>query len=134
MKISIRKYAGALAECLMSAVNADDAGKIAENFLRVLRKHKKTKLLKRFMPVFTDMWHEKNGVMEVKITTATEYGDEEKDNLKNTLSSILKKKIILREKVDKEVIGGFKMEFSDYVLDGTVKKNLEILKSKLSNN
>jgi F0F1-type ATP synthase delta subunit len=36
-------------------------------------------------------------------------------------------------KVDEKVIGGMKIEFEDYIIDGTVAKSLEMLKLNLIN-
>jgi F-type H+-transporting ATPase subunit delta len=134
MKITLKKYAEALAESLLDEKSGTDAGQKIGNFLRILRKNKKTKFLKRFLPIFSDIWYARKGIMRVKITTPYKYGDEETESLKKMLSDIFKKKIIVQEKEDKNAIGGFKMEFADYVMDGTIKKNLEILESRLSNN
>ena len=56
MKISIRKYAEALAESLKGKESTADANERIENFLKILRRNRKTKLLRRFFTVFEKVW------------------------------------------------------------------------------
>ncbi|MEK7085641.1 MAG: F0F1 ATP synthase subunit delta, partial [Patescibacteria group bacterium] len=53
---------------------------------------------------------------------------EEIDSLKKLLSEAFKKDVILSTKIDPNVLGGMKLEFGQYIIDGTVTANLEKLK------
>ncbi len=126
MKVSIRKYAEALVESI-------DEGKAEEkmkNFLAMMRKKKKGRLLKRFPAVFKEVWNERNGVMEIKVTSPYELSKSEKSELADRLGKTLKKEVVLEVEVEPRVIGGLKLEFGEYVVDATVMKNLELLKAK----
>ena len=133
MKISIRKYAEALAESLKGKESTADANESIENFLKILRKNRKTKLLRRFFTVFEKVWMEKNNQLGVKAVFPSDPSEVEKSEMEKSLSEALGKDVILSAFVDEKMIGGLKLEFDDYVVDGSIRKNLEILKIKLIN-
>lgn len=137
MKISLKKYAAALCESLFSEKkDSDEVQNKMQNFFELLRKRKQLKLLKRFYTAFSEVWNEKKGRLDVKVIYPYEPDDIEVKALSSALSQNLGKEVIMHVKVDEKVIGGFRLEFGEHVIDGTVKKNLEILKTKLvsSNN
>lgn len=131
MKISTKKYAEALAQSLGKAKSEEESATKMRDFLSLLQRKKKTRILKRFLPVFNGVWHEMRGELEVKLVLPYEPDVAEKRDLSEKLGKIFNKKVILNTAVEEEVIGGMRLEFGEYILDGTVKKNLEILKNKL---
>lgn len=133
MKVSIRKYAEALSESLKGEKDSAMAKGKIENFLLLLQKRKKTKMLKRFPEVFTKIWHEKNGKISVKVVLPEDPTEKDLDSLAKYLDEMLGKKAVLEVVVDPKIIGGMKLLMDDSVIDGTVKKNLEMLKIKLVN-
>lgn len=133
MKVSIRKYAEALSESLKGEKDSAQANGKIENFLLLLQKRKKTKMLKRFLEVFTKIWHEKNGKVAVKVVLPENPTEKDLDSLAKYLDEMLGKKVVLEVIVDPKIIGGMKLLMDDSVIDGTVKKNLEMLKIKLVN-
>ena len=129
MKISVKKYAQALALSL-----EEDRSKAVEkirDFLLFLQVKKKGKLIKRLPSVFREIWLDKNNQMEVKVTFPYEPKEAEVSDFAEVLSKAMDKEVLIEADVDEKIIGGVKLEFGEYVVDGTVLKNLEILKSKL---
>lgn len=133
MKLSIKKYAQALADSLKES-KGEEVNTRIKNFLRFLQNKKKSRILKRFSTVFKEVWNEKNGVVEVKLTLPYEPSESEIENLANLFEKSFGKKVVIEPVVEKKVIGGMKLEFGEYVIDGTLSKNLELLKSKLVSN
>lgn len=133
MKISIRKYAEALAESLKGKEGSADVEEKISNFLKILRKSRRTKLLRRFFAVFEKIWMEKNNQLSVKAVFPSNPSDGEKSKMEKSFSEAFGKDVVLSAFVDEKMIGGLKLEFDDYVVDGSIKKNLEILKTKLIN-
>jgi F-type H+-transporting ATPase subunit delta len=133
MKTSITKYAQALTAVLKDETDQESINEKIQNFLKLLVKKKDTKLIKSFMPEFRAVWLESKGQLEVKVTLPYEQSAEESEELAKALSKALEKEVIISVKVDENVIGGMKLEFEDYVIDGTVLKNLQTLKYNLIN-
>lgn len=131
MKISIQKYAKALAEAVHEG---DDPKKTAErmqNVLRIFVRRKQGKLIKRFPATFKEIWFAKRGIVEVRATLPYEQSQEEEKELAHLIEEALEKKVVLAVKVDKHVLGGMKLEFGDSVVDGTVRTRLDTLKNNL---
>lgn len=106
------------------------------NFLRLLQKRKKLKLTKRFVQAFKDEWYKIIKKIEVKATVPHRLDEAEKEDLIKLLRSAFEKEVILDVHVDNGIIGGLKLEAGEYVIDGTLVKNLEMLKAQIifSNN
>lgn len=131
MKISVKKYAEALAVSLYGEKDKGVADSKIQNLLALLQKRKKGKLIKRLPSVFRAVWQSMNKEMDVKATFPHEPSKHEIDGFEASLSETFKKKVHIDVVVNEKIIGGVKLEFGEYVVDGTVVKNLEILKNKL---
>jgi ATP synthase F1 delta subunit len=133
MKISIKKYAEALVESLADEKDKKKVGEKINNLLKILAKRKQSKLIRQLSQEFKTVWMKKKGQLEVLVTLPYKPSDEEKLRIIRSLGEALKKEIIMGIKVDEKVIGGMKIEFEDYIIDGTVAKSLEMLKLNLIN-
>ncbi|MFA5948222.1 MAG: ATP synthase F1 subunit delta [Candidatus Gracilibacteria bacterium] len=133
MKVSTKKYAQALTEALIDDKEQASINEKIKNFLSILRRRKKTKLLRYFMDTFKKVWNEKNNALEITCLMAYGPSDNEIKSLTESLKKTFDKKIILNIKKDENLIGGLRLEFDENIIDGSIKKNLEILKSKLVN-
>lgn len=133
MKITARKYAQALVEVLKNEKDQKEINEKIQNLIKILVKRKEGKTLKRFQAIFKTLWMREKGQLEVKLTLPYKPNDADKLKLIKSLGASLDKEIILNVIIDEAVIGGMKLEFEDYVIDGTVAKSLEMLKANLTN-
>lgn len=133
MKVSIKKYAQALAEVLEKEKDPKEVKQKMQNLLRILTKRKQGKLIKELPEAFKKAWMSQKGQLEVKVTLPYKPTDQDKLSIVRLLSDALKKEVIVTIEVDEEVLGGMKIEFGDYVIDGTILKNLEMLKTTIAN-
>ena len=65
------------------------------------------------------------------MTSAVPLKESSFEQLKKKLEGMTGKKILLRQKVDPDVLGGIKVELEDRLYDGTVKGRLKELERKL---
>ncbi|MPQ42538.1 F0F1 ATP synthase subunit delta [Clostridium tarantellae] len=72
---------------------------------------------------------EKNNTLVADVKSAIPLDKEQIDALINKLERIYNKKILLKEKVDKSIIGGLYVRVGDDVIDGTIKSKLDELRS-----
>ncbi|MFA6917341.1 MAG: F0F1 ATP synthase subunit delta [Candidatus Gracilibacteria bacterium] len=131
MKISVKKYAEALTASLYGEKDRGVANEKIQNLLSLLQRKKKGKLIRRLPEVFRKIWQERNKQMEVKATFSKEPSKNEVTEFAESLSKTFDKEVVVNVAVDEAIIGGVKLEFGEYVVEGTVVKNLEILKNKL---
>ncbi len=133
MRISLKKYAQALADSLYGEKDSDTVNERIENLLNILKKRKQGKLVKQFSQAFFSQWMKKNGKVFASVTVPYEINDAETKDLEKLLSDALNRKASIKVKIDPNIIGGMKIEFDEYIIDGTVLTGLKTLKSQIVN-
>ena len=78
MKVSIKKYAEALADVLKDEKDKAEAKKKMQNLLRILTKRKQGKLIKQLPSTFKTIWLRQKGQLEIKATLPYEPTDQDK--------------------------------------------------------
>ncbi len=74
---------------------------------------------------------EQLGIVRVSVKTSVEFSSKQEKDLEKQLEAMTKKKIEIAFNLDASIKGGFIARVGDTVLDGSVKRQLEILKIKL---
>lgn len=133
MRISLKKYAQALADSLHGEKDGDVVKERIQNLLKLLVKRKQGKLVKQFTQSFFREWMKKSGKVFCRVTVPYELSDAETKDLEKLLSDALNRKASIKVNVDENIIGGIKIEFEDYIIDGTVITGLKTLKSQIVN-
>jgi len=87
------------------------------NFILILIQRGREMLIKSILEDFIIFKNEKNGFLNVDITTAVEISDEEKKNLKSKIDEYTKFNTIPNFSVDNKLIGGFVVKIKDTILD-----------------
>ncbi len=76
-------------------------------------------------------YYEDNGILEVTVTTALKLDDRMREKLLARLDAVFGKRIILKELVDRSVLGGMRLECAGKRYDGTVKDRLDRIEKGL---
>ncbi|MGB9627530.1 MAG: ATP synthase F1 subunit delta [Thermodesulfobacteriota bacterium] len=71
------------------------------------------------------------GVERARVFTAIPLGPEEKDSISMGLGKLMERKVIIEDKVDPSIIGGFIARVGDLLIDGSIRQRLESLKKSL---
>lgn len=103
-------------------------GRISEisfNFLSVLTEKGRFRYLSAIAAEFRKGYYEMSGIAEVTVTTAVPLKADARERLEAKLVKMYQKEIIIREKVDPDIIGGMIVACGDSMLDGSVKTRLE---------
>jgi F-type H+-transporting ATPase subunit delta len=127
--ISPKKYAISLYEVLVSA-KANEYSNLIDSFIRLLAKHKmlgKTRQIIRYLKAHID---EQQNIKTVYVSTTQSLDHVSKKHIVEYLEKLLKNKIEILEKIKPELIGGVVIEYDDVRLDGSVRKQLEILEQQ----
>ena len=74
---------------------------------------------------------EQLGIVRVTVKTCVEFSAKQEKDLTKQLETMTKKKVEIVFSLDNSIKGGFIARVGDTVLDGSVKRQLEILKMKL---
>lgn len=131
MKTSSKQYAAALYE-LVAGKNAAANKETIANFVQLLSKNRDLNKAEEIMRELIKIWERAEGELQAEITSARDLGREAKklvmDYLKDKTGS---EKIVLEEKIDKKILGGFILRYEGKIIDGSLRSNLENLKVRM---
>ena len=102
-----------------------------KNFFGLLVDNSRIVFFEEILQQFHNLENEHNEILEAKILSAFELLENQKDSIKERLEKKFNKKVVLSCIVDKTLIGGVTIIIGDYVVDGSIKRNLEILKNSI---
>jgi F-type H+-transporting ATPase subunit delta len=71
------------------------------------------------------------GVERAKVIAAVHLSDEVRETISTRLGKLVDRKVVVEDKVDSSVIGGFIARIGDMLVDGSVRQRLEALKKNL---
>lgn len=72
------------------------------------------------------------GIEQAEVTTAIELDDEDRQRLEERLGAVVGRKVVLKLKVDSNVVGGIVARIGGKLLDGSTHTKLMVLKSALA--
>ncbi len=138
MSHTLKQYVIALYESLKNEKKIDQIDQKILNFVKILKKNNDLKLKNKIILEFEKYWKEKNGIIDALVKNIFPLKEKQKKELINWItingSQLINKKIKeikLKEKIDKNLIGGINLKIKDLIIDCSVKKQLEKLKEKL---
>ena len=116
-----------LAKLLGGSVNGS-----LESFLNLVFAHNREKFLQFMLYSFVDIYKERHGIMEVKLTTAAELDSA----VVERIAELVKEKtgsreVELAQQTDPSVIGGFSLRMDDMLVDNTISSQLQSIKKQL---
>lgn len=100
------------------------------NFMQLLITRGREALTQDVMSDFLNLKKEKDGIIDVRVTTTVELTQDEKNAMTRKLDEYTGKKSETTYKTDKSIIGGFVANFGDTILDASIKRQLELLREK----
>lgn len=101
------------------------------NLVATMLKNGKQSILDEVIESFDFIIYKEDNKKLGKLTVAAPLSSANKKRIEEKVSKELNANVILKETVDQDVLGGFKVEVGSFLIDATIKKQLENLK-KLS--
>ena len=102
-----------------------------QNFLHELAVQHRLPFLPEMVELFAEDWQKDRQVKEFNITSAMELSKTEVAELEKNLAAQFKQPAFLTLQIDQSLIGGMMIQSGDYVLDGSLKGQLNRLKYSL---
>jgi F-type H+-transporting ATPase subunit delta len=107
------------------------AGELVLMYLDVMVNKGRENVLHDILKHYFLLRDEELGLVRVSVKTDTEFSAKQEKDLQKHVETMTKKKVIITFSIDKSIKGGFIARVGDTVLDGSIKRQLEILKTKL---
>lgn len=110
----------------------DGAPQEIQNFIFLVLDKGREASLPEFLAAYMDLCDEADGVRQVLVHTAVPLAEKEAAALEAALATKLNAKIRLKAQVDKNLIGGLKVQIDDTVYDASLSQQLRALKESLT--
>ena len=103
------------------------------NLIKILTEKRSVRLFSKVAEAFYSLYDESRGIVRVEAITAIPLTNEQSDAIAKKLSLSLGKTVVLKNTVDRSILGGVKLRYSDVQLDGSVKTRLDKFEEALKN-
>lgn len=131
MKITAKQFALSLYESL-EGKTAGQVKVIIKKFVEFLAGKNMLDRADKIEAEFLKIWHEKNGIIEAEVRSANDLDKANVKLLKKYIAALAGAKTVsLKEKIDKNILGGVIIKYGDKILDASLKTQLEELREKL---
>ncbi len=102
------------------------------SFLFLLVDKGREDVLPQIIEQFLLLRDEKLGIAAVEVKTAAELSNEQIEHITRRFENITKKKVRASFSLDKQLKGGFVAKVADTMFDGSVKRQLELLRERFA--
>jgi F-type H+-transporting ATPase subunit delta len=104
---------------------------LALNLVRLLVVKGNFNLAPEISVNYQQLLDQHNGVERAEVVTAVPLSDDDKKNVEAHLGALINKRVVIRQKVDPDLIGGIIARVGGKLLDGSVRTKLENLKREI---
>lgn len=108
--------------------------KLSLRFMVLITKKGREVYLDEICEAYIDVYKEHFNIMPILLTTAYKADEATKNEILDKLARIAGKTLEVSEKVNKELIGGFTLDFMDFNYDASIKTQLKELRKEFSKN
>lgn len=101
------------------------------NLLKILCERHSVHLIFDVEKSFISLYNEEMGIEEVSVITAVPLTEGQSERLKEKLEKITGKNIIIKNVIDKSILGGVKLRYFGKQIDGSIKSRLDEFERKI---
>jgi F-type H+-transporting ATPase subunit delta len=102
------------------------------SIFNVLTKKNRESLIYAIADEFQKIYNDQNGIQQATVISSTALTDEQRKQFTKVVADATGRKVVLEEKVNESLIGGYILKVGDTQVDTTVRKKLNDLKLKLA--
>ena len=113
---------------LQNILQSKNPNELSSTFLKVLSKNKRFQKTVDIISQFKNINAQKRGDVLADITSAEKLSNEQQDNIKEQLRTILGDKLSLSYKVDEQIIGGLIIKVGSKMIDTSLSNKINKLK------
>lgn len=103
------------------------------NLIKILTEKREVHLFDKVAKEYARLYDEARGIVRVEAITAVPLTDAQTKALEKKLSSSLNKTAVVKNTVDKTILGGVKLRYSGIQLDGSIKTRLDKFEEAIKN-
>ncbi|MBI5214420.1 MAG: F0F1 ATP synthase subunit delta [Ignavibacteriae bacterium] len=111
------------------------SGKVSKTtsvFLQLMTTKNRENILPEIIQQFNKLRDERLGILNTEVRSAVAISNEQQQAIIEQLKQRTGKNIRLKMKQDPSIIGGFTVQYEDTVVDGSVRRQLEVLAERFA--
>ncbi len=108
--------------------------KLSLKFMELITRKGREAYLIHICKAFIILYKQHKNIMPVTITTASPLDEKNRKTILEKLRSFRDKEFEVTEKIEEDLIGGFRLDFEDYQYDDTIRVQLKRLSKEFSEN
>lgn len=121
-------------QTIISLIFKDKLSVLTENLVQIIVRKKRERYLPDIAQRYLDLYDRRNNITRGTIISATKLEAAQKQAIVDLVKQELKTDFQVVEKVDPELIGGFKLFVGDRLFDGSIASRLRDLQQQFLNN
>jgi F-type H+-transporting ATPase subunit delta len=110
---------------------SESVGKKAERFILLLVENNRLELLSEIIESLPGAWNEERGVHTYEVASVAPLSDDQRKKLEAKLERLEKKPVVLKYRIDPELVGGLLIKRKNIVYDISIKGSLLKLREKI---
>ena len=110
-----------------------DVSPLALNLVYLLVTKGNLNIVTEIADGYQEMLDSYRGIERADVVTAVPLDDDDKRRLETRLGAVVGKKVLIKQEVDPDLLGGIVARMGGRLLDGSVRSRLEALKNEISN-
>lgn len=115
----------------LTAALAGHSSDLLRGLFDVLTRNGRLELFRGIAAAYHQLLDERAGRIPVKVTTAIDLSESQRETLNATLGEILKHQPMLAVRVDPDLIGGMVVQIGDRVIDTSIRTRLQSIRHRL---
>lgn len=115
----------------VNSVFGADLAEFVRNFLLLLIDNRRETTLPAIICEYKRLANEAQNIAEAEVVTALPLSPEQHQALAAKLSSVTKKNVVLKTRIDQRILGGIIVKIGDKLIDGSAARQLETMKAAL---
>jgi len=117
----------------LSKIFGQDISDVILKFLMLLVDKRRESILPAIIREYVQLANEARNIVEAQVTVAMPLDKDQQTALITKLGLVTGKTIILKTQIDKAIIGGVIVQIGDQLIDGSIIRQLQMLKKTLLN-
>ena len=117
---------------ILKNVLKDNVSSLEIELISDILEHNNILILSDIAKHFEYLVETDSNLVNMAITSATELSAEEVEHIQSNIESQLNKKVDVRTKIDKSLIGGVRLRVGNILIDNTISRRLDMLKNALT--
>lgn len=116
---------------LVKEIFAGKTNTLTFNFLNLLAEKKRMSVISDIVEEFKALMLDYSNKVEGELISAVKLSDAQVNEISSKIDGITGKTVLLKEKVDSSILGGFVVKVEDWILDNSIRYQLSKLRERL---